>query len=89
MAANTFGIQIKTFEEGLIEVYIKNWDLLEHKLPNIISDLENDPDIHYVNYIQDENILTISYNHEVTVYKHVIERWLALFQKHYKFDSPL
>lgn len=88
MAANKYGVQIKTFEEGLVEVYINNWNLLEQSLSNIISDLERDPDIHYVSYIQDENTMTISYNHEAIVSNRAIERWLTIFQKYYKFDSP-
>jgi len=88
MAANKYGIQIKSFKEGLVEVHIRNWILLDNTLPNLVNDLENDCDIYYVTGNRDENTITISYNHDAIENKDTVERWITIFQT-YSNDSPL
>src|SRR5690625_7114579 len=87
MAAKKFGVHKKSFEEGVFEAYIGNWQLLEGFLYRLVSDLENDPNIHYVRIKREENTIMIGYNHEALTDKDCIDRWIAIFQKYNNEDS--
>src|SRR5690625_1012678 len=82
MAANKYGIQINSFQEGLLEVYVKNVNLLEDSLPNLLKEVQHDPDIRNVKYNEQENVITISYNHDALTNKQTIERWISIFQQY-------
>jgi len=77
-----YGLELKHFVPGRLRVAMPNWKSREREVRRLMEEMEQDPDVNYVEFTEITGSLLIEYNKEATLDKAILTRWKGIISKY-------